>query len=391
MSSISSRLNDWPKNMKLLAAATFLMSVSLAFKDSIFTNFVNDLGINASQLSIIESVREVPGLLTVVMAMLTYFVTESLLASLSLFVLGIGMFVFSVSGNFAMLITASVVYSIGFHLYFPLQESMTLKMGRPEESGRLLGLFGSVASTASLMGMGSLIFLTRILSPKILFTAAGIFGLCGGLILLKMSRQERIGKPKTLIFKKKYRFYYILTFLSGCRRHIFTIFAPYVLVNVYHVELSTMAILMTINQVFNIFTRRAIGQVIDRMGEKIALTFNFSLLIFIFLGYGYVKNIYLLFALYIIDNVCFGFNMSISTYLRKVCTVEDLGPSLTMGSTVNHIAAVFIPIVGGVLWDQFGYQFAFLMGAGISAISLLVTYMIKDVHFTGRTRRIAAG
>lgn len=388
-STNSFRFKDWPKSMKLLISATFLMSVSLAFKDSVFTNFANDLGIQADQLGIIESVREVPGLLTVVMAMLTYFFTESLLASLSLLVLGIGMLVFSVSSGFIMLVFASVVYSIGFHLYFPLQESMALKMGTPEESGRLLGLFGSVASTASLCGMGSLIFLTKILPPSTLFFIAGIFGLLGGIILLTMPRPERIGKPKTLIFKKKYKFYYILTFLSGCRRHIFTIFAPFVLVSVYHVDLTTMTILMTVNQALNIFTKRRIGQIIDTMGEKVALTLNFALLIFIFLGYGYVKNLYVLFGLYIIDNVCFGFNMSISTYLRKICSVEDLGPSLTMGSTVNHIAAVFIPIVGGILWNQFGYQFAFIMGAGISAISLLVTYMIKDAQFTRKVQHTA--
>lgn len=37
------KIKSWPTNFKYLALATFLMSLSLALKDTTFTNFVNDL------------------------------------------------------------------------------------------------------------------------------------------------------------------------------------------------------------------------------------------------------------------------------------------------------------------------------------------------------------
>lgn len=374
------KIKSWPTNFKYLALATFLMSLSLALKDTTFTNFVNDLGMQANQLGWIESLREVPGLLTVIMAMLTYFITESLLASLSLVALGIGMFFFSISTNFYWLIGASMVYSVGFHLFYPLQTAMSLKMGNKETGGKQLGRIGSIAAIAGLSGMGSVIILGRLLEIRTIFLIAMILAFFGALILAKMPRPEAHFRPKTLILKKEYKYYYFLTFLSGCRRHIFTIFAPFVLVKVFGVNLTTMATLMTINQLLNIYTKQKIGKLIDSFGEKVALTINYGALIFIFLGYAYSKSLIFLYILYILGNICFGFNMAVSTYLHKICVAEDLGPSLAMGSTINHLAAIFIPIIGGLLWDTYGYQTVFFMGAAIVFFSLIFTLSIKGLN-----------
>ncbi len=376
-------INTWPDNLKYLALATFLMSMSLALKDTTFTNFANDLGIQPDQLGWIESIREVPGLLTVVMAMLTYLITESLLAALSLIALSLGMFIFSISTGFYWLVGASLIYSIGFHLFYPLQSAMALKMVSKEDSGKQLGLMGSIGSTAQLLGMGSVIILSQLLEIRHIFLIGMVLAFFGALTLFKMPRPEVHLKPKTLIFRKRYKFYYLLTFLSGCRRHIFTIFAPFVLVKIFDVNITTMATLMTVNQFLNIYTKQRIGKLIDAMGEKVALTINYGSLIFIFLGYAYSKSIMILFGLYILDNICFGFNMAVSTYLNKICSDEDLGPSLAMGSTINHIAAIFIPIIGGILWDTHGYQTVFYAGAIIVAISLVVTLSIKELGIKG--------
>ena len=370
---------QWPKAMKTLAMAVFCLNIALALKDTAFTNFANDLGFNAKQLGLIESVREVPGLLTVVMAMVTYFITESMLASICLFIVGAGMIVFSISGTFAWLLVASFVYSIGFHLFFPLQDSMSMKMGKPEESGRLLGLFGSIGSAAALCGMIAVIILSKVAPTHVIFAIAAVFGFIGGYILIKNQRAKSKLKPRTLIFRWRYRYYYILTFLSGCRRHIFTVFAPYVLVKVFHMDLTSMAILMTINQLLNIYLKQRIGRMIDTLGERYILLFNFGILTVIFIGYSWINALAILCVLYILDNICFGFNMAISTYLRKICPEEELSSSLAMGSTVNHIAAIFIPFVGGMLWDTYGYSIAFLMGAAITLFSVIVTYFIKDL------------
>jgi predicted MFS family arabinose efflux permease len=48
-------------------------------------------------------------------------------------------------------------------------------------------------------------------------------------------------------------------------------------------------------------------------------------------------------------------------------------PSLAMGQTMNHVAAVAIPVAGGLLWNRYGYQAPFWAGVVAAIVSLLMT------------------
>jgi MFS family permease len=47
-----------------------------------------------------------------------------------------------------------------------------------------------------------------------------------------------------------------------------------------------------------------------------------------------------------------------------------------MGVTMNHVAAVAAPLVGGLVWMQFGYQVIFFSGAILAFISLIVSQWV---------------
>jgi hypothetical protein len=49
---------------------------------------------------------------------------------------------------------------------------------------------------------------------------------------------------------------------------------------------------------------------------------------------------------------------------------------MAMGFTINHIAAVILPAVGGVLW-MVDYRIPFVAGAGMAMISLIATQQIR--------------
>jgi hypothetical protein len=49
---------------------------------------------------------------------------------------------------------------------------------------------------------------------------------------------------------------------------------------------------------------------------------------------------------------------------------------MAMGYTVNHIAAIFIPALGGLLW-MVNYKIPFFAGAFLSLISLIAVQKIK--------------
>ena len=72
----------------------------------------------------------------------------------------------------------------------------------------------------------------------------------------------------------------------------------------------------------------------------------------------------------------FNFAIAIRTYFQKVADPKDIAPSMAVGFTINHIAAVFLPAVGGFLW-MVDYRIPFVAGAFFSLISLLAVQKIR--------------
>ena len=50
---------------------------------------------------------------------------------------------------------------------------------------------------------------------------------------------------------------------------------------------------------------------------------------------------------------------------------------MALGFTINHIAAVFLPVLGGMLW-LVDYRFVFFTGALLSFLSLLLVWLIPS-------------
>ena len=71
-----------------------------------------------------------------------------------------------------------------------------------------------------------------------------------------------------------------------------------------------------------------------------------------------------LYVLYTLDNLLYQSTTCLSTYLQKIADPEDLMPTLSMGVSVNHIAAVLVPLIGGYLWSRFAYPVNILRRRG---------------------------
>jgi predicted MFS family arabinose efflux permease len=197
-------------------------------------------------------------------------------------------------------------------------------------------------------------------------------------MMLTVSKEEKAElKQQRFIFQRKYSLYYIITFLAGCRRHIFTTFAVYALVQIHHVKTEHVALLMTVNSVLNICTRYILGHFVDRIGEKRSLALGYSILIFVFIGYAQIKYLPLLYVLYCLDNMCFGFEIATTTYLDKIAPQEHIMQTISLGITMNHLSAIPVPIIGGLIWQKFGYSWTFMTGAVILLLSLIAISRIR--------------
>lgn len=382
---------DW----KLFTALTFLFSFGFAVYSGVFQNYLREiLHAGPFQLGQLETYRELPGLLAALTAGTLVAHAESRIAGLGLAITGIGIgvtgLVPGLAGHFAgdrgqhivaaryvLLIGITVFWSIGFHLYAAVSSAITLALAKGIEGGRHLGRMQAVGAAATLAALGLAWVLSRLapnLDYNIYFYIAGV-SIFISAILSWMLSTHAAGEPRpNIILRREYGLFYLLTFLEGCRRQIFSIFATFALIAVYHVPLDRMLALQFINAILITITAPFIGKVVDKRGERGPLLFYSIGLILVFFGYAIFRNVYALYGLYLIDNVLFSFGVGFTTYLHRIARPNELTPCLSMGVTMNHIAAVTVPIGGAWLWVHYGnYQIPFWVGVVIAFISLIAT------------------
>ncbi|WP_048059232.1 MFS transporter [Methanococcus vannielii] len=350
--------------------------------NTLFNNYAVDIvGINGFQMGIIQSVREIPGFLTFLVVYILIVIKEHRLSALSTVLMGIGVAITGLFPSFKGLLFTTFLMSLGFHYFETTNKSLTLQHFGKKEAPLVLGRFGSYSAIVSIF-FGLMLLISVKFFPiwlnylvyGIIISTIGLYFLFKNPIFLEVPKQK-----KGMVLKKKYWLYYALNFLAGARRQIFIAFAVFLLVKHYNFTVLEVAILFVLNNIFVFLTAPKIAEGINRFGERKVLTFEYLALIFIFLGYAFIESRNVALILYIIDHVIFGFAIGINTYFQKTADSEDIAPSMGVGFAINHISAVIVPIIGGILWMT-NWKTPFIMGAIFSAISLFfVKYIPKDI------------
>ncbi|HOP81325.1 MAG TPA: MFS transporter, partial [Armatimonadota bacterium] len=255
--------------------------------------------------------------------------------------------------------------------------AMTLALSDEHEKGKRLGQMGAYAGLGTSVGIVLVLIFTKSVSFSTWYMTASALVMVSAIMVLFIRRDLTPPDKPRMVLKRKYGLYYALTFLEGCRKQVFITFAVYAMVREYDASLKAVAMLMLINNVTNLLAAPVVGRLIDRIGEKRVLMTSYAALIFVFLGYALIQDLHVLYVLYCLDSLLYLSTYGLTTYLNRIADSRDLVPSLSMGVTMNHVAAVAVPLVGGFLWGALGYQAAFIGGAVVVVISLnLVRRMI---------------
>lgn len=369
---------SWSKPFMYVLLCALFLQFGLGMQRTLFNNFAaEEFGAGPEQIGWLESVREIPGLLTFLIVGITVFVARNIMLAVSVALVGAGLMLYAGAGQMAGLIAATLVYSTGFHLFFPLQSAQVLSMTGRGEKARRLGELNSVAALAYLMAMGFVYVAAQWLNFRQMFIIAGAVTLPGVLVMLAVPRAVETRRPRGFVIRRAYGLYYALTFLASTRRQIVTSFAVFALVKVYGAPVRTIAALLFVSNVVAVLTRSMCGQMVDRIGEQNAMRITYGSVIFIFLGYAFIPWTPVLYLLYILDNFLVGFDVSQSTYLDKIATRDDVPPTLALGSTINHITGVTVPLISGYLWASFGHWASFLFGAVVAACSLYLVGLMR--------------
>jgi len=347
--------------------------------NTLFNNFAVDVaGLTGRHIGMIQSVREIPGFLALLTVFVIIFIKEYHLSALSILLLGLGVAATGFFPSYAGLLLTTLVMSFGFHYYETTNMSLTLQYFDAATSPWVFGKQRSYAAATNI-AVGLFIYLTAFWLD---FTK--IYLLFGGLIMLAatwgLSRNPSdttlVPQRRKMVIRKKYALFYFLTFMAGARRQIFIAFSVLLMVEKFNYTLQEITILFVINNAINYYLSPLIGRSIIRFGERKVLSLEYLSLIFVFLAYAATGSKLIVAILYIFDHIFFNFAIAIRTYFQKVGDPRDIAPSMAVGFTINHIAAVFLPALGGLLW-MIDYRIPFVGGAMMALVSLAAVQFIR--------------
>lgn len=375
------------RDFRVLILGSMFFSLGFFMYNVLFTNFAADeINIVPSELGILESIREIPGLLSVLIAAATMFLLEPRLAGIALLIMAAGVTNYSHLDDVTGLVIFSLIWSVGFHSWAPVSLSLALRLGPKGFEGRRLGLLRSTGNIAGLLGIGIVFLLAGNTGMRPLFVVSGVLIGVGGFVIFRI-RSRTHSRNQRIVLRRRYWLFYLLQFLSGTRRHVFMTFALFALVRIHGASIETVAVLSFVNQIGSIISAYTFGRWIDRYGEKPVLAWGFGGLTFVFLGYAFIDIPWILYVLYVIDNILFNNSIAVTTYVEKILVdPSDLRPTMVTGQTMNHIAAIIVPVTGGLLWQAYGHVLPFVAGAVVAAISVFVSLLIT----TGRIGPAAA-
>jgi MFS family permease len=369
-------IGEWNRDFRLLAVAVFSVGMFFGVQLTLFNNFIVErLGIEPHELGYVEALREVPGFLNALFIALMISLAPPIVAGVSLVVMGLGLMAYAKVSSIFYLAVFSVMWSVGFHCWTTLREAMALQFSPEGHKGQWLGQLRSVGSIAWLVSIGVCLLTYELIDYAGLFVMAGAMTVLGG-VAISFASRKRPPAENAFVFRRRYGLYYALNFLQGCRKQMFITFAIFALVKVHGMPVQTTMTLVLINQVLITLTASTMGRLVDRYGERKMLSASYIGLAVVFFGYAVVQHRPTLYALYCVDNLIFFGGIALTTYLHKIAPPEDLKPTLSMGVTMNHFAAVAAPLVGGFAWHLFGYQVIFYSGSLLAVISLVVTQWV---------------
>ncbi|WP_045391056.1 MFS transporter [Vibrio rotiferianus] len=383
---------NWRTPQNFLLLISIIVPIAFSTWMALLNNFVIEkANFDGADIGLLQSVREIPGFLAFTVVFVLLFIREQRFMLVSLAMLTLGTAITGYFPSLFGLLFTTLLMSTGFHYFETLKQSLSLQWLSKEEAPEMLGKFISVGALASLFTYGAIwVLLEQLkLDFKTVYLLAGGVGFVLIIVMAFAFPEFKTEVPqnKKLVLRKRYWLYYALTFMSGARRQIFTVFAGFLMVEKFGYSAADITLLFLINYLFNFLFAKRIGRFIGAVGERKALMFEYVGLIFVFVGYGLVQTAEWAAALYVIDHLFFALALAIKTYFQKIADPADMASTAGVAFTINHIAAVVIPVTFGVIW-LVSPSSVFYIGAAMAAVSLLLSLNIPAKPEEGNETRV---
>lgn len=384
------------RGFALIGSATAAVGFSMAAQQNIVSNyFETGLGLSGSQFGYITAIREIPGFLLIFLTALFYRLSLPHLTAGALALLAIGYGLFGVSWSFWSVAPWVIISSMGYHTWLQTQAALGMSLTTENKSGGILGRLAAINQGGALVAMTFVLIVFHYdwLNFTQTFVVCGALALVAALFIARFPHmhngqlQERAAKRERMVIRREYRLYYLLSLLDGARQQIFFSFGLWVLVDHFELDVPAISAIMLVTAAMAMIAGPWIGRQIDAHGERTMLGIVNIAYIGALLGYALIDQVGVAIGCYVVYSFIFPLSaMGASVYLRKIAPSSDIAPSLAMGLTMQHAAAVVVPILTGYVLNYVGYQIPFLVASGFAAITILVTRRLDPANQKSRRR-----
>ncbi|HJZ29818.1 MAG TPA: MFS transporter [Hyphomicrobiaceae bacterium] len=334
-----------------------------------------------------QSVREIPGFLAFTAIFWLLVVREQVLAYVALAVMGLGV---ALTGQFPSLggvLITTFLMSVGFHYFETMNVSLQLQLLPKAEAPRLIGTITAAGAAAQFASYGGLAIAWWAggRNYQQLFLAVGIacITLTAAATLWFQRFEGPVPQRKRIVLRQRYWLYYTLTFMTGARRQLFVAFGGFLLVKKFGYNVADMASLMLVTTAANTLLAPRLGRLVMRVGERHTIMLENVVLIVVFAGYATTASATLAGLLFVIDGVFFTLTLAQRTYFQKIADPADLASTTSVAFTINHVAAVVVPVGFGTL-GMIDPAIIFWLGAGVASVSLTCSFLVPRHPAPGR-------
>jgi len=378
------KLSLWRRPIFLLFVMAAAMPIAFSTWYALLNNFVVEVAsFDGADIGLLHTIREIPGFFAVGVIFVIIFMREQVLGLVSLVLLGTATAFTAWFPQMGGILALTMLSSIGFHYYETVNQSLQLQWIPKHRAPQLLGWLLAMGSAASLVAFGVIVVTWEWLNLSFNFAYMVSGGITVGIaifcILFYPQFQSPTPQHKSLIFRKRYWLYYALQFMAGARRQIFMVFAGFMMVERFGFHVHELTGLYLANLLLNILLGPLFGKAVGYFGERNTLILEYFGLALVFLAYGGVYlfswGAIIASALFVIDHLFFSFAFALKTYFQKIADPADIAPTAAVAFTINHIAAVGLPLVMGLVWLA-SPSLVFVMAAIMSVISLALAFLI---------------
>jgi MFS family permease len=375
----------------------------LAFSNDILSNYFKDAyNVTDFQRGLIEFPREIPGVLIMLVVAALSFLGDIKISIISQIFSVIGIMALGLlTPTFGVMLIFVCIHSTGMHLFMPLQDSIGLALVKKENMGKRLGQFKGVLTASGAIGFVITFFgfkygifsYTSEIKWSFIIAGMSFFAVLMLLIYLRTIVDRPIVNKRKFhfVFRKEYKYYYILAILFGVQKQIMIVYGPWVLITMLGKKADTMAILYMLGALSNIVFIPAIGKWTDRFGVKKMLyadAFSFIGIhsLYGIMTYGFSNGLFLktglpvliTFTLFILDRMSSRMGIIRTLYLKSILVHEsDLTHTLSLGMSMDHIVSIIFAILAGIVWGVWGAHYIFFFVALLSCINLIIAIRVK--------------